>query len=168
MRVPIKGYEKYEVSDEGIIYNAKGQALVGFNVQGYRHILLYKDGKPKQFSIHRLVASAFIPNPDNLPCVNHKDEDKANNRLDNLEWCDYSYNNRYGTGLARRTESGKQVALRNNRCKEVICLKDGKRFYSVRDAGKYYGISPALVSRACIEKYANSKYQFRFCSECAD
>ena len=64
----------------------------------------------KLYSIHRLVAEAFIPNPYNLPQVNHKDEDKTNNHVDNLEWCSLLYNIRYGTGLKRKI---------TNRCKKV-------------------------------------------------
>lgn len=64
---------------------------------GYLSIMLYKKGKPKNYKIHRLVAQAFIPNPDNLPEVNHKDEDKTNNCVDNLEWCTHKYNSNYGT-----------------------------------------------------------------------
>jgi len=61
----------------------------------YLGVILCKDGKTKRFNIHRLVAEAFIPNPDNLPCVNHKDENSFNNCAENLEWCSYKYNNEY-------------------------------------------------------------------------
>lgn len=63
----------------------------------YRAVILCKNGKSKKESVHRLVAMAFLPNPDNLPEINHKDEDKQNNRADNLEWCDRKYNNTYGS-----------------------------------------------------------------------
>lgn len=63
----------------------------------YLKVALFKNGKRKYYSVHRLVAEAFIPNPNNLPIVNHKDEDKTNNRMDNLEWCTYKYNANYGT-----------------------------------------------------------------------
>lgn len=59
--------------------------------------MLCKNGKTKRFSVHRLVAQAFIPNPNNLPIINHKDENPSKNIVDNLEWCDYEYNNNYGT-----------------------------------------------------------------------
>lgn len=62
---------------------------------GYYKVNLYKDGKAKGFFIHRLVANAFIDNPNNLPQVNHKDENKQNNNINNLEWCDNRYNTRY-------------------------------------------------------------------------
>ena len=60
-----------------------------------------KNGKTKQGLLHRLVAEAFIPNPDNLPCINHKDENPLNNRADNLEWCSYKYNNEYNDRIGR-------------------------------------------------------------------
>ena len=69
---------------------------------------LSKRGKTKTFKIHRLVASAFIPNPNNLPQVNHKDENKQNNHAENLEWCDCAYNVNYGTANERRVETIKK------------------------------------------------------------
>ena len=60
-------------------------------------VRLCKDGCQKTSGVHRLVAQAFIPNPDNLPVINHKDENKLNNNVDNLEWCTMEYNNKYGT-----------------------------------------------------------------------
>ena len=62
----------------------------------YFVIGLHKDGKRKYKAIHRLVAETFIPNPNNYPVVNHKDENKLNNRIDNLEWCTHKYNSNYG------------------------------------------------------------------------
>lgn len=69
---------------------------------GYEQVTLYKSPKcRKKFSVHKLVAETFLDNPDNLPCVNHKDENKLNNNVDNLEWCSYAYNNNYGTAKIR-------------------------------------------------------------------
>jgi len=68
---------------------------------GYLMIYLRKGGKDKYYSVHRLVAQAFIPNPENLPFVNHKDEVKDNNCVDNLEWCTHIYNCNYGTAIER-------------------------------------------------------------------
>jgi hypothetical protein len=67
----------------------------------YRGVTLCKDGVQYKKAVHRLVAEAFIPNPGNLPEINHIDEDKQNNRVDNLEWCDRKYNNTYGTAKIR-------------------------------------------------------------------
>lgn len=66
---------------------------------------LYKGKQGHQYGIHTLVAMAFIPNPNNLPCVNHIDENKSNNSLDNLEWCTWQYNNTYGTRVQRAVET---------------------------------------------------------------
>lgn len=67
--------------------------------KGYFIAVLSKDYKKKSFSVHRLVAQAFIPNPNNLPQVNHKDENKENNNINNLEWCSNWYNTHYGNHL---------------------------------------------------------------------
>lgn len=69
-----------------------------FDKVGYSKVILYKDNEYKSILVHRLVAEAFIANPDNLPFVNHKDENKSNNNVDNLEWCDASYNKTYSNG----------------------------------------------------------------------
>lgn len=72
---------------------------------GYPYVNLSKDGNVKTQNIHRLIAEAFIPNPNNLPCVNHIDENRANSVLSNLEWCDYSYNNSYGSANKKRKDT---------------------------------------------------------------
>lgn len=81
----------------------KGKILNCNKIQddGYCNVTLSKNSNTKIFPVHRLVAEAFIPNPDNLPCVNHKDENKFNNCTDNLEWCTVAYNNSYGTKIDR-------------------------------------------------------------------
>jgi hypothetical protein len=77
----------------------------GGNTIGYVNVALSKDGYTKPMYVHRLVAEAFIPNPNNYPVINHKDENKENNTVDNLEWCTIKYNNNYGT----RIKTAKQV-----------------------------------------------------------
>lgn len=72
---------------------------------GYCVVDLYKNCERKRYYVHRLVAEAFIPNTKNLPCINHKDEIKTNNNVTNLEWCDWSYNNSYGTNRVRMVET---------------------------------------------------------------
>ena len=72
---------------------------------GYPQVRLSKDGKSYDITIHRLIAEAFIPNPNNLPCVNHIDQDRGNSVLSNLEWCTYSYNNTYGEAIPKRKKT---------------------------------------------------------------
>lgn len=88
---------KYEVSNFGNIRNTKTKSIRKPSKagKGYLRINVIVNGKRKYYYIHRLVAEAFIPNPKNLPLVNHKDENKNNNFVDNLEWCDNDYNINY-------------------------------------------------------------------------
>lgn len=110
--MPVVGYEGlYQVSNlgrvrsidrevcvRGGVRTSKGQLIKPcFNGQGYLFVTLTKDNKPKASRINRLVAEAFIPNPENFPVVNHKDYDRTNNCADNLEWCTVEYNTRYSS-----------------------------------------------------------------------
>ena len=108
----IEGYEgKYQVSNLGQVKSMIGQEKVLHpkkHRNGHLQIGLHKDKKRTTMYIHRLVAQAFIPNPDNLPCVNHKDENPNNNNVDNLEWCTQKYNCNYGTRVDRIMETKKQ------------------------------------------------------------
>ena len=97
----IEGYEgQYQISNYGRVKsfkNGKEQIIKGnINQKGYCIVDLYKNKEKKHFQVHRLVAKAFIPNPNNYPIVNHKDENPSNNRVDNLEWCTPKYNSNYG------------------------------------------------------------------------
>ena len=105
---PIVGFEGlYEVSNTGQVRNSvKGKLLSpGFDHNGYLKCVLSKKGKTKTIYIHRLVAQAFIPNPMCLKQVNHKDEDKSNNNVENLEWCDAKYNVNYGSAQEKRVKT---------------------------------------------------------------
>ena len=101
---PIQGYENYMVSSHGRVkslnYNHTGKEKILQNIldnSGYYRVNLSKDGKWKPFLVHRLVGKTFIPNPDNKPFINHRDETRCNNCVENLEWCTPKYNVNYGT-----------------------------------------------------------------------
>lgn len=103
----VKGYEGlYEVSSFGNVRNVNsGRVLNPCRYRtGYLSVMLYKDKKPKRFLIHRLVAISFLDNSNNYEFVNHLDEDKANNNVENLEWCSREHNMRHGTVSARISE----------------------------------------------------------------
>ena len=105
---PIEGSEGlYEVSSYGRVRSLRRNIILSPKKEpmGYLRCNLYLNKNMKTFSIHRLVAQAFIPNPDNLPQVNHKDENKTNNSVENLEWCDAKYNNNYGTARIRSRDT---------------------------------------------------------------
>lgn len=137
----VVGYEGlYQVSNLGnvksldrkrfngrVMANKKGQIMKQYVLKdGYCSTRLCKDGEVKNHLIHRLVAIAFLPNPQNLPQVNHKDENKQNNKLNNLEWCDRLYNNNYGTTKERNSKSKKEnppKAIMYEYNGETHCLK---------------------------------------------
>ena len=102
---PIPGYEEYEVSNLGRVKGKERILKPSKNKDGYLAVGLYKSGQRKIFKVHRLVAIAFIPNPDKLPCINHKDENPGNNVASNLEWCTQKYNVSYATANQRRSKT---------------------------------------------------------------
>ena len=85
--------------------------------KGYLMVSLNKNGQSKTRRVHRLVAETFIANPDKLPQVNHKDENKCNNNIDNLEWCTPSYNTNYGKGNKSRSDTLKKM-WRERECEQ--------------------------------------------------
>lgn len=147
----IKDYEDlYEVSNWGRVRNSRtGLILKPGSSKGYLYVQLYKNKIPKMFKVHRLVAQAFLPNPDNLPCVNHKDENPSNNRLDNLEWCTIKYNNNYGTLPERRK-------LQKRFHKPVYQYSlDGVflfEYTSLAECATVNGYDSSLISRVCLNK----------------
>lgn len=148
-RKPVVGYEGYyevdmygnvysvartvQVNDNGRIYDkpVKEKKLTASKHScGYRTVALTRNGKTEQQYIHRIVAEAYIPNPHSLPYINHKDEDKTNNFVGNLEWCSASYNNTYnGKNLKQaekikgRKQSEEQIRKRSESLKKYWARK---------------------------------------------
>ena len=157
---PIGGYGgKYEVSDLGRVRQGEKSVNQYKDGKGYLRVSLYKDGAQRNVKVHRLVALAFIPNPDNLPMVNHKDEVKTNNRVDNLEWCTSLYNTNYGTGKYRAAKTH-WVAI-------IGTDKEGNehRFASIQEAAARVGGKMPCIS-ACCRKVQGKRnaygYQWRY------
>ena len=125
----------YAVSTLGRVMSMKKGNIMKTTItnKGYELLVTHINGKQKGYSVHRLVAEAFIPNPNNYPIVNHKDENPLNNKVENLEWCTFSYNNRYNninikSGLKRRGRSpyNKNTTSDKYKDKEVLMIsKDG-------------------------------------------
>lgn len=121
----IPGYENYLISTLGrvIRINSKSNRIVKpFIKQRYLYVGLCKNRKQTHFRLHRLVAEVFISNPNNLPEVNHKDEDKTNNSVDNLEWCTRLYNANYGSCRQKIGES-------NSKSVRALDKKSGVELY---------------------------------------
>lgn len=142
----------YKISNLGRIkslqhYRGINNILTQRIKKGYYTIGLRKKGIRKWYLVHRLVAKTFIPNPDNLPQINHKDENKLNNNINNLEWCSAKYNNSYGTRLARVSQSNK---LRKKVCKYDLKGNLIATYNSITEATKLNGLkSLASVSNCC-------------------
>lgn len=138
----IDGYPNYKATSDGRIWSKRKKGfLIPSVVEGYHHVSLCRNGTIRNVFVHRIIASVFLPNPNNEPIINHKDENKTNNRVDNLEWCSYQYNNTYGKGHQSRIRN--QIN-RPDCSKPVIQLtKDGKfvkEYPSAKEAGRQTGI----------------------------
>lgn len=141
----IKGYEnRYAVSNRGRVMNLmSGKVLKNrINGHGYEHVLLCKNGKQKNYKVHRLVAQAFIPNKLNLPYINHLDEVKTNNNVSNLEWCSASQNQRHSAH--QKSCRIKQLTLDG----ELVKIWD-----SSMQIGRETGYNASYIIQCCKGKY---------------
>lgn len=158
----IKDYEGlYQVSNLGRVKSlkyGKEKILKGYKYRGgYLRVDLYKERKVKHFPIHRLVASAFINNPNNLPQVNHKDEDKTNNCAENLEYCDSSYNTNFGTRNERIAEKNKIKILQFTKDGELV-----RKWDSASQVERVLGFYHSDISKCCNGK-RKSVGGFKWC-----
>lgn len=144
----IDGYEGlYQISNKGRVkslYKGSERILNPDIDTGYYRIVLYNDSVKKHFLLHRLVAQAFIPNPYNLPEVNHKDENKKNNCVYNLEWCDRRYNNNYGTRNERVGDSQSKPIFQYSKSGDFI-----REWKSAHEVERVLGIDQGNISKCC-------------------
>lgn len=161
MKKRIDGYERYYVSEEGKVYNEFGKEMSQRrSSNGYLRVNLRKGNmkyeKPTTYSVHRLVAKAFIPNENNLPYINHKDGNKTNNKVDNLEWCTPKENSThaYNTKKDYRTFCLKNIRKTNELNKKIVKVyKDGKYigiYKGIEETSKLFNINKKTI-------YNNSK-----------
>lgn len=164
----IVGYEgKYQVSNTGKVrslnYHKSGNSREmthGFSSKGYPVVALRKDGKSTTIAVHRLVAMAFISNPMNLPQVNHIDEDKTNNNVDNLEWCTAYHNVHHGTRGMRAQSARNVIQCAYSERKIEQRTKDGAliaTFDSIKHASEVTGVYHTTISRACARAVVREK-----------
>ena len=141
----------YEVSNFGKVKSLKYKKdkilKPSFDKNGYTSLNLCKNGKISHKTIHRLVAESFIPNPNNYPCVNHKDENPRNNTVENLEWCTYKYNMNYGTCAERRNKNNKIAVNQYDKTNKFI-----KKWESAIDIQNEIGINQGSIIACCKNK----------------
>ena len=181
----IEGYEgRYQVSNFGNVkslnYKHTGEEKIMQSCKdkiGYLHIKLFMNGKPKMYKVHRLVAQAFIPNSNNYPQVNHKDENKINNNVNNLEWCTAKYNSNFGTRkerlrknhkynkgekhpcygkhhskdtLKKMSENHADISNEKHpRAKKVICITTNEKFNCIKIASEKYNANQSQITKCC-------------------
>lgn len=149
----IEGFDEYEVSNMGRVRSKdrfvnisgngkrpiKGQILKSHSCRrGYQYLSLCSKSKHTHFQVHRLVAQAFIPNPENKPQVNHIDGDKTNNRADNLEWCTEKENYRHSIEILKK------------HTKPIKCCETDKSFPSIKSAALYIKKDPSSLAK-CVK-----------------
>jgi hypothetical protein len=137
----------YEISSLGRVKSLRNAKCLKThkNKHGYLRVGLNKDGCQQTFLVHRLVASAFLENPNDFPDINHKDENKENNCIDNLEWCSRKYNTQYS----------------NNR--KVLCIETGRIFNNMAEAKEWCGVN---IGRCCKgERKTAGGYHWKYVDE---
>lgn len=161
---PISGYEGlYEISNYGNVYSIKNNKILKPSNSRYLQVILSNNGKTKAFSIHKLNCNAFLPNPNNYPCINHKDFNKHNNLIwvnddgsidydkSNLEWCTYKYNLEYSNifelaNLGAANKLSKQI-LQIDKNNNII-----NEFSSAYEAERACGINNSNIRNCCNRK----------------
>lgn len=155
-KVAIEGYEDYLVSENGVVYSLKNgnkHALMQrVDIDGYKTVGLYKNGKAKRFKVHRLVAIAFLDRPDGKDCVNHIDGNKWNNQVSNLEWCTRSENSKHAYNMGLANYGSKQrIGARNKARYSVEDIQEIKSLYfnkglSQRKIGELFNCDHSTIS----------------------
>ena len=173
MEKEIKGFEGlYTIDEDGNVYSIRSKIYLKPRKRGdYFYVGLHKSGSTTNKDIHRLVAEAFLNNPNNLPCVNHKDENKTNNNVNNLEWCSYEYNNGYGTKPQRLSSvlEGREVPWKERPVSQYTLSGQFVATYkSLIDAENHTGIKYRSIQQVASQQpYRKSAggYIWRYANE---
>lgn len=151
---PVVGFEGYLVSNFGRIYSQRRKHTNGgfrvsqTNLKGYKHVGFTKNGRAVTVTIHRMVAMAFLNNPDNLPSINHKDGDKSNNFASNIEWCTHLEN------LTHAFDNGLRVPVKNEehwnsklKCSDIHVIRNRLSCGDmIKSVAQDFGVSAACIS----------------------
>ena len=149
----IEGYNNYLIYEDGKVYNQKYKRYLkqGFHGRGYLYVSLWKDGKGKNISIHRLIGDHYIPNPENKRCIDHINRIKTDNRIENLRWATHSENNQ-NTGIRKDNKLG---------IKNISSYKYGYRYEKIINKVVH------RKSFKTLEEAVNYKkdYEIKYCKE---
>lgn len=162
--------DNYTISSDGILKGKTGrEKALRKRKDGYLEVHLYRDGIRSHKRVHRLVAEAFIPNPDNKPEVNHKDGNKCNNSVDNLEWVNKSENmtHAYQTGLVKPHASYGMLGHKNpnagRKGRKVMIIETGEIFNSIKDCAIAIGGSDRRICdclKGVIDSYQGYHFEY--------
>ena len=172
----IKNFENYTINENGEVFSIKRNKYlkIGFNRTGYRVVTITNKMKKKHCLIHRLIAEAFIPNPNNLPQVNHINGIKKDNRIENLEWvtCKENIQHAYRTGLIQITDNHRKncrklgVASRRKINQYDLNGKFIKTWESITSASKFLGVSDTHIGECCMgRKNKSNGYIWRYADD---
>lgn len=153
----VRSIDRSIIGKDGVKQHFKGNIISKFkDSRGYIAVTLTYKNNYKRFLVHRLVAEAFIPNPNNYPCINHKDENKSNNNVDNLEWCTVKYNNSYGDRIKRIRYKTSHIISQLDKNNNLIGIYRG-----IMLASKINRFEFASVQR-CVPNKQHYSYGYKF------
>lgn len=148
----IDGFDNYSVSDTGLVRNDTTGKMLKRHIgnHGYYMVNMWHNEKGNWKTVHRLVASAFIPNCKSKPCVNHIDGNKTNNDASNLEWCTYSENQLHRSRVLKKTNFPREAI--NATSKAIVCIETGVVYKSVSEAARLCNLWQQNISKVLTGK----------------